>query len=338
MEPSGRDSVPRTLTMNQSDYSLSADLNGQRLDQAVQELLGDDFSRAQIGRLIREGHITLDGQRAKPGQKVKTGQRVSVSIPQPEPVELVPADLDLDILYEDEHLVAINKPPGMVVHPSPGHSQGTLVHGLLHHCGKVSSVGGKQRPGIVHRLDKDTSGVMVAAKSDLAHRRLVAAFAAGHLRKEYLALVWGAPELQGAITAGIGRHPVDRKRMSTKARNKKPAKTTWRRTRAFKAGISLLRVRIHTGRTHQIRVHFSENGHPVLGDAQYGGRRGINSQGRRALPPAVRQAVLAADRQLLHAANLSFTHPVNGGPIHLSAPLPEDFRAVLRALWENDHV
>jgi 23S rRNA pseudouridine1911/1915/1917 synthase len=229
-------------------------------------------------------------------------------------------------------LIVVNKPPGLVVHPAPGHSQGTLVHGLLHHCqGGLAGVGGKLRPGIVHRLDKDTSGALVAAKSDLAHRGLVASFAAGKVDKTYLALVWGAPPKKGKAETGIGRHPVDRKRMSSKGRHTKPAQSRWQVTRRFKPGFSLLRVKIHTGRTHQIRVHLSEAGYPVAADATYGGKRK-----QRSAPEPVAAALKKADRQMLHALALGFDHPITGQRLDLVAPLPSDFRTVLRALEEAD--
>lgn len=312
--------------------NVPAEAEGRRLDVVAHELLGADFSRSQVQRLLRDGHITLDGSPARAAVKVRTGQTIGVTLPEPEPSELVPQAMDLDVLFEDEYLIVVNKPPGLVVHPAPGHSQGTLVHGLLHHCqGGLAGVGGKLRPGIVHRLDKDTSGAMVAAKSDLAHRGLVVAFAAGKVDKTYLALVWGAPPAKGKVETGIGRHPVDRKRMSSKGRHTKPAQSRWRAMRRFKAGLSLLRVKIHTGRTHQIRVHLSEAGYPVAADATYGGKRQ-----QRSAPESVAAALKQADRQMLHALELGFDHPISGQWMDFIAPLPPDFRSVLRALEEAD--
>lgn len=302
-------------------------LAGQRLDRAVLELASGDLSRSQVQRLLRQGMVTLDGAPAKAAQKVRAGQRVGLTIPPPEPDRLIPEAMDLAILYEDEHLIVINKPPGLVVHPAPGHAEHTLVHGLLHHCGALASVGGRQRPGIVHRLDKDTSGALVAAKSDQAHRGLVTAFAAGRVDKAYLALVWGSPPAFGSVDTGIGRHPVDRKRMSGKSRHTKPALSRWRLVRRFPAGLSLLKVTIKTGRTHQIRVHLSESGFPVAGDPLYGGRRD-----RRTLAGPAGQALRAAGRQMLHALELAFDHPVTKERLRFLAPLPPDFRAVLHAL------
>lgn len=310
--------------------TLPLEARGQRLDQALCQLLGADFSRAQVQRLIEEGRVSGQGRPLKASSRLQGGEDLCLELPAPEPLELVPQAMDLWVLHEDQHLIVVNKAPGVVVHPAPGHAQGTLVHGLLHHCGDLAGVGGKLRPGIVHRLDQDTSGALVAAKNDQAHRALVGAFAAGHVAKEYLALVWGQPPARGLAAAGIGRHPVDRKRMSSQGRHLKAASTTWRVVRRFPAaGVSLLRVRIATGRTHQIRVHLSEAGFPVLGDSLYGGRRA-----RRPLPGAAGEALKAAGRQMLHAVSLAFDHPVGGQHLEIIAPLPADFRAVLAALLE----
>jgi 23S rRNA pseudouridine1911/1915/1917 synthase len=316
--------------MSQKEHLIPQSAAGKRLDVALLELLGSGFSRAQVQRLLKQGHILVAGSKARPSQKAEAGARIRVALPPPEPLELEPQAMDLDILYEDAHLLVLNKAPGLVVHPAPGHSGGTLVHGLLHHCGKLTEVGGKNRPGIVHRLDKDTSGAMVVAKSDRAQRGLVTAFAAGRVKKEYLALVWGRPPLKGENTKGIGRHPVDRKRMSTKSRQPKPAHTAWRVVRRFGDEFSLLRVRIRTGRTHQIRVHLGELGYPVLGDMVYGGRRA-----RKKLPDPLGLAVESAGRQLLHAVDLSFNHPVTREPVSFTAPLHKDYRQVLSALLSD---
>lgn len=272
--------------------------------------------------------MTGGGKPLKASLKLQGGEDLSLVLPEPEPLELIPQAMDLWVLYEDAHLIVVNKAPGLVVHPAPGHYEGTLVHGLLHHCGDLAGVGGKLRPGIVHRLDRDTSGALVAAKHDQSHRGLVAAFAAGRVRKEYLALVWGYPADTGRVQTGIGRHPEDRKRMSSLGSHTKSARSWWRVVHRFPvAGVTLLRVRIATGRTHQIRVHLSEAGFPVLGDGLYGGRRA-----RRPLPGAAGQALKAANRQMLHAVSLAFDHPVGGQALEITAPLPADFRALLSAL------
>jgi 23S rRNA pseudouridine1911/1915/1917 synthase len=318
--------------MKAQAVKVPAESGGRRLDVVAHELLGNDFSRSQVQRLLRDGFITLDGGPARAAVKVQAGQTIGVVLPEPEPSELIPQAMDLEVLFEDEHIIVVNKPPGLVVHPAPGHSQGTLVHGLLHHChGELAGVGGKLRPGIVHRLDKDTSGALVAAKSDVAHRNLVTAFAAGKVDKTYLALVWGSPPAKGKVESGIGRHPVDRKRMSSKGRHTKPAQSQWQVTRRFKSGLSLLRVKIKTGRTHQIRVHLSEAGFPVVSDATYGGRHQ-----RRSAPQPVAIALQKAERQMLHALELVVDHPVSGQRLKIMAPLPWDFRSVLRALEEAD--
>lgn len=301
---------------------------GRRLDQVAAELFAPRLSRAQVQRLMGEGRLSLDGQEAKASARIKGGGLLSLRLPPPQPLELQPEAMDLAVLFEDPHLIVVNKAPGVVVHPAAGHETGTLVHGLLHHCGDLAGVGGVLRPGIVHRLDMDTSGALVAAKDDRAHRGLVAAFAAGRVKKEYLALVWGRPPERGEIKTGIGRHPVDRKRMSSQGRQTKPALTRWQLVRYFStAEVSLLRVAIATGRTHQIRVHLAEAGWPVLGDTVYGGRRA------RKLPPGeAGRALKAASRQMLHALRLAFRHPVTGEEVAVLAPLPPDFRAVLQAL------
>ncbi len=307
---------------------VPAEAAGRRLDQVAAELLAPRLSRAQVQRLLAEGRLSLDGRRDKGSARVKGGEELSLILPPPQPLDLRPEAMDLAVLFEDSHLIVVNKAPGLVVHPAAGHETGTLVHGLLHHCGDLAGVGGMLRPGIVHRLDMDTSGALVAAKDDRAHRGLVAAFAAGRVKKQYLALVWGQPPASGEIKTGIGRHPVDRKRMSSQGRQTKPALTRWRLVRFFPAAeVSLLRVTIATGRTHQIRVHLAEAGWPVLGDAVYGGRRA------RKLPPGeAGPALKAAHRQMLHALRLAFSHPVTGGKVAVVAPLPADFRAVLHAL------
>lgn len=316
--------------MKEHHLSVPTQASGQRLDTLVAQLLGPELSRAQVQRLLKEGRVTLEGRPARASAKVRPDQAIVVQVPEPEPLELLPEDQGLWVLHEDADIIVVNKVSGVVVHPAAGHHQGTLVAGLLHHCGDLSGIGGKLRPGIVHRLDKDTSGAMVAAKSQAAHRGLVAAFASGRVDKTYLALVHGRPPLSGEAHSNIGRHPVDRKRMSSKARHGKIALSTWRATRRFGQEACLLRVKIATGRTHQIRVHLSEAGFPVCGDRTYGGRRA-----RSGLAGEAGRTLKAAGRQMLHAVELAFDHPVSGERVEIIAPLPADFRAVLRALEKN---
>ena len=279
-----------------------------------------EHSRARWQQLIREGHVRVNGEpRMKPNHPVRDGDAVSFEIPAARPVALAPEAIPLDVLYEDGELIALNKPPGRVVHPAPGHDTGTLVHALLHHCPGLPGIGGEQRPGIVHRLDRDTSGVLVVAKTEAALKHLAAQFKQRHTRKEYLALAWGRPAPRaGTIRTLIGRSERDRKKMSVQAARGRPAVSHYEVLEQF-ADCALLRVRIETGRTHQIRVHLAHLGHAVVGDEVYG-----HARGRRLQVPA--------SRQLLHAAHLEITHPATGAPLVFEAPLPPDFESVLRAL------
>lgn len=290
---------------------------GWRLDRFVTGCL-PDLSRARVQSLIQEGRVNIPGQRIRSNLRVKPGMIVEVYIPPPEPVDLVPEAIALDLLYEDGDILVINKPAGLVVHPAPGHPRGTLVHALLYHCRDLAGVGGEQRPGIVHRLDKDTSGVMVVAKNDLAMQSLAGQFKDGTIRKEYLALVAGTPPGSGTVDTLIGRNPLDRKTMSAKPRAGRRAVTHFKLEERL-GPASLVRVCIETGRTHQIRVHFAHLGHPVLGDKQYGRTRGTR------LPVPVH-------RQMLHARRLEFKHPRHQDVRAYEAPLPADLTVVLEAL------
>ena len=251
--------------------------------------------------------------------EVKSGDRVDFSLPEIVPAELKPVPIPLDVVYEDEHLLAINKAAGMVVHPGVGTGEDTLVHALLAHCaGGLSGVGGIERPGIVHRLDKETSGVILVAKDDQAHRGLSEQFAGRHLRKEYLALISGVPRLKsGVIERAISRHPVHRERM-TVGEGGRPARTDWEVVESFGDQAALIRCRIHSGRTHQIRVHLKSIGHPLLGDKTYGWR-----QNPRMPVPS---------RVMLHAERIAFLHPITARALDLRAPLPRDFQELLAAL------
>jgi 23S rRNA pseudouridine1911/1915/1917 synthase len=292
---------------------------GRRLDAWLAGRL-DGLSRSRVQALIREGHITLDGRPASPHEKVRAGSIAAVSVPPPEPAGLVAEALPLSVLYEDGDIIVVDKPPGLVVHPAAGHARGTLVNALLHHCRDLAGIGGEMRPGIVHRLDKDTSGALVAAKHQAAQEGLVAQFKAGTVRKEYAAIVHGVPAPPaGRIETGIGRSPHDRKKMSVHAVRGRRAVTHYAVTESFGA-LSLLEVRIETGRTHQIRVHLSHLGHPVAGDTQYGRR-----------PPLPGIEPWPA-RQMLHARRLGFRHPCSGAKMEIEAPLPSDMLLFLETL------
>ncbi len=299
------------------------DSEGIRLDRFLASVLGDR-SRSQIQRLIKEGHVLVAGRAAKPNQAVKLGQAVSIDEPEPTAPVPQPEALPLPILYQDKDLVVVDKPAGMVVHPAAGHEGGTLVNALLHHVDDLSGIGGEKRPGIVHRLDRGTSGLMVIAKHDAAHEELARQFHDREVEKEYAALVWGEVMAGRRIDAPIGRDPVNRKKMSAKARRSREAVTRIVRAEHFGRTLTLARVAIHTGRTHQIRVHLSAIGHPVVGDPLYGGvHRHV---------PGDLKAVKHLDRPFLHAARLVFTHPTEGRRMEFTSELPPDLQSVLDEL------
>jgi 23S rRNA pseudouridine1911/1915/1917 synthase len=295
---------------------------GQRLDQVLTRH-APPLSRSQAQRLIRDGQVRLSEGRAKPGLAVWTGLVIEVEIPAPRPLSIAAESLPLAVLHDDRSIAVVDKPAGMVVHPAAGHAGGTLVNALLHHLGGLSGIGGAERPGIVHRLDKGTSGVMVVAKTDRAHRHLSKQFQDRTVGKEYLALVWGTVRPGQSWTAPIGRDPRHRQKMSSRARKTRPASTQVLEAEPL-GGVSFVRLTIGTGRTHQIRVHLSEAGHPVVGDAVYGGAR-------RSLPPRL-AALARLERPFLHAARLSFTHPTDGSHLSFESPLPADLDHVLAAL------
>jgi 23S rRNA pseudouridine1911/1915/1917 synthase len=258
---------------------------------------------------------------------VKAGQAIVVTVPDPALAEPRPEDIPLHVLHEDAHVLVLDKPPGLAVHPGAGRPSGTLVNALLHHVGDLSGVGGVLRPGIVHRLDRGTSGVMVVAKDDATHRALSAQFAGRTVEKQYLAVVHGVPKARrGTVEAAIGRDPTHRQKMSVRAPRGRPARSTWELEETLD-GAALLRVRIHTGRTHQVRVHLASIGHPLVGDATYGGRREPSS--RKA---SAREALRSFGRPALHAALLAFDHPRSGERVRFEAPLPEDLRALLAGI------
>ncbi|HEY2539198.1 MAG TPA: RluA family pseudouridine synthase [Stellaceae bacterium] len=296
---------------------------GARLDRLLASRF-PDLSRTRLKRLIEEGRVVQDGVAVRdPSHRVRPGQDFVVSFPEVEDAAPAAQPLRLDISFEDEHVIVIDKPAGLVVHPAPGNPDGTLVNALIAHCGpSLAGIGGERRPGIVHRLDKDTSGLMVVAKTDAAHQALSRDFAARRIDRAYAAFVWGVPNpATGEIAANIGRSPVHRKKMAVVADDRgRPALTRYRVERAFGIAAALLECRLATGRTHQIRVHLAHFGHALIGDPVYGTR-----VGRAAARSGAAAARIAAfPRQALHARRLGFTHPVDGRPLSFDSPLPPD--------------
>jgi 23S rRNA pseudouridine1911/1915/1917 synthase len=306
--------------------SVEAEYDGVRLDNFLTAALPDQ-SRANIQRLIKDGHVAGGTAALRPSTAVHTGQIYTIDIPPPAPSVPAPEDLPLRIIYQDPHVVVIDKPAGMVVHPAAGHTGGTLVNALLHHVKDLSGIGGETRPGIVHRLDRGTSGVMVVAKSDRAHQELSRQFTDREVEKEYIALVWGVVHAGRRIDAAIGRDPGDRQKMSTRARRARTAVTRVTSAKHFK-GVSLLKVAIATGRTHQIRVHLSAIGHPIVGDPTYGGVHRRTAANLR--------AVQRLERPFLHSARLAFTHPADGRRVEFDSPLPPDLQRVLNDIEESE--
>ena len=301
---------------------------GERLDRWLAAVM-PDLSRARLQAIITAGGVLVDGRVARPSVRLKTGQAISVRLPAPQPAVPLPEDIPLSVIYEDAHLLVVDKPAGLVVHPGAGRATGTLVNALLHRIRDLSGIGGVVRPGIVHRLDRGTSGLLVVAKDDASHLALSRQFAGRTVEKEYLAVVLGVPRAAaGTIDVPIGRDPVHRKRMSARAPRGRAARSTYRVVEALD-GAALLRVRIATGRTHQIRVHLAAVGHPVAGDPTYGGQRRPAS--RR---PEARAALEALSRPALHAAHLAFSHPASGERVSFSSPLPADLEVLLAALRE----
>jgi 23S rRNA pseudouridine1911/1915/1917 synthase len=312
--------------------AVTDDADGGRLDRFLVSVLPNQ-SRSQIQRLIKDGKVTVAGKPAKANLQIKTGQQVLVDIPEAIESELQPEALALPILYQDHDILVVDKPAGMVVHPAAGHASGTLVNALLHHVADLSGIGGEKRPGIVHRLDRGTSGLMVVAKHDAAHEELSRQFRDREVEKEYIALVWGEVMPGRRIDAPIGRDASNRKKMSAAAPNRvrrsREAVTRIVRAEHFGRTLTLAVVAIHTGRTHQIRVHLSAIGHPVVGDSLYGGVH-------RRVPGDLR-AVTHLERPFLHAAHLAFTHPADGRRMEFSSELPDDLQRVLDDLREQIH-
>ena len=315
--------------------------SGKRLDQLL-TTFDEIISRTQAQRLLKSGNVLINGKpELSPSRKVRTGQEISLTIPPPESTEVLAEEGELDILFEDEHLIVMNKEAGVVVHPSAGHPAGTLVNYLLHHCQDLSGIGGVMRPGIVHRLDKDTSGILVVAKSDETHQKLSEQFKEHSVKRQYQTMVWGVPEKDhGIVNAALGRHPVRRKDMAI-VENENPeedgkekgkyAVTHWRVLQRFEFS-ALLACRLETGRTHQIRVHLTSIGHPVIGDPQYG------KSPLKRLPSVsaeLSQTITNFRRQALHAEILGFKHPSSGEWLEFSAPIPDDFQQLLKAIQHD---
>ena len=301
---------------------VTAEYAGRRLDHVLTAEIADR-TRSQIQRLIKKGLVHVGNKVAAVSTVVREGDCVTLKIPPPEPATPSAEDLPLTIVYDDADIAVVDKPTGMVVHPAAGHRRGTLVNALLHHIKDLSGIGGERRPGIVHRLDRGTSGLIVVAKNDHSHSELSRQFRERQVRKRYLVMVWGIVQAGRRIDLPIGRDPVDRKKISTRSRRSRDAET--RVTKAEHLdGISFLEVSIATGRTHQIRVHLKAIGHPVVGDPLYGGKR-------RHSPPHLR-AVQRLDRPFLHAAQLSFQHPKGGQPVTFHSHLPPDLQSVLEDL------
>ena len=309
---------------------------GQRLDRFLADAIGT-LSRSRVKALIEQGHLRRDGNVLnEPADPVRPGATYQLDLPPPAPATPHPQAIPFPILYEDRDLIVLDKPAGLVVHPAPGNEDGTLVNALLAHCGdSLTGIGGERRPGIVHRLDKDTTGVMVVAKTQLANNALTNAFAARDLDRAYLALVWGLPSpLEGEIEGDIGRDKRDRKRMAVVARNGKPALTRYRTLRTWQAAVTLLECRLATGRTHQIRVHLASRGNPVVGDPLY--LRRVPAVART-LPEPVRRKLLDFPRQALHAARLGFAHPRTGELLSFAAEPPPDMTELVASLDRDLH-
>ena len=302
--------------MDENYICITAEESGERIDALLARAL-PSLSRSQVQKLLEQGMVTLNGRELKKNFRCSAGEGYEVLLPEPAELPLIPQNIPLDVVYEDEDLIVVNKARGLVVHPAPGHPDGTLVNALLYHCGdSLSGIGGQRRPGIVHRIDKDTSGLLIVAKNDFAHQGLSAQLADHSLCREYEALVRGNfKQDSGTIDKPIGRHPIDRKRMAVTDKNSKPAVTHWQLLASYR-GYSHILCRLETGRTHQIRVHMASIGHPLLGDFTYGA-------------PSPEKGL---EGQCLHARRLRFVHPRTGEHILLETELPAYFMDVLARL------
>ena len=302
--------------MDENYICITAEESGERIDALLARTL-PFLSRSQVQKLLEQGMVTMNGRELKKNFRCSAGESYELLLPEPDDLPLIPQDIPLDVVYEDGDLIVINKPRGLVVHPAPGHPDGTLVNALLYHCGdSLSGIGGQRRPGIVHRIDKDTSGLLIVAKNDFAHQGLSAQLADHSLCREYEALVRGNfKQDSGTIDKPIGRHPIDRKRMAVTDKNSKPAVTHWQLLASYR-GYSHILCRLETGRTHQIRVHMASIGHPLLGDFTYGA-------------PSPEKGL---EGQCLHARRLRFVHPRTGEHVLLQTELPAYFTDVLARL------
>ena len=315
---------------------VAGDQAGTRLDKWLAGAVAD-LSRERLKTLIKQGRVRADGETiTDPSYGVKPGQTFDVDVPEPTSPIPKPQEIPLVIAYEDEAVIVVNKPAGLVVHPAPGNPDHTLVNALIYHCGdSLSGIGGVRRPGIVHRLDKDTSGLMIAAKSDAAHQALAADFAARRIDRKYLALVWGVPKPSaGKIEGNIGRSPKNRRKMAIVSRGGREALTQYKVQERFGDAVSLIQCKLATGRTHQIRVHMTHIGHPIVGDATYGR---APARKLRSLPMDTAQAISDANRQLLHAGTLGFRHPSTEAVMSFDSDLPVEFETILTKLRRTRH-
>jgi len=326
-------------TLQHLSFTVAPEQSGERLDKYLASQ-AEELSRTRIKNLMLEGQVLLNKIMCdSPSHKLRSGDEIEINVPVPRDDTPLPEDIPLDIIYEDDALIVINKPVGLVVHMGAGHADGTLVNALLHHCGDtLSGIGGVKRPGIVHRLDKDTSGLMLAAKTDKAHKKLSAQLSDRSLHRRYKALVWGAPvPRKGVVDAPIGRHPANRQKMGVVRQNGREARTQYLLTEEW-GPVSMVECSLETGRTHQVRVHMAHLGHPLLGDSLYGlARNGQTARLKKAgLDEDLIAQVLNFPRQALHAAEIAFIHPLTDEEMEFECDLPEDMKSLISILIQID--